>query len=96
MPQLIRSSGIHDSTMIGLLTALPYFFGGIDMIVMGRLGDRSGNRRVVFAGCMLVTALGFLGAGIFAHSTVPLIVSLVQHPLNRFNNYLAVNKAPGA
>jgi len=21
---------------------------------------------------------------------------LVQHPLNRFNNYLAVNKAPGA
>ena len=22
--------------------------------------------------------------------------ALVQHPLNRFNNYLAVNKAPGA
>jgi peptidyl-dipeptidase Dcp len=24
------------------------------------------------------------------------INALVQHPLNRFNNYLAVNKAPGA
>lgn len=24
------------------------------------------------------------------------IASLVQHPVNRFNNYLAVNKAPGA
>ncbi len=77
MPQLIRSSGLQDPTSIGLLTALPYFFGGVGMLVVGRLGDRSGNRRIVFVGCILVTAAGFLGAGMFAHSTVPLVVSLI-------------------
>ncbi|WP_197919773.1 MFS transporter [Burkholderia sp. THE68] len=77
MPQLIRSSGLRDSTMIGLLTALPYLFGGVGMLVMGRLGDRTGNRRVVFASCILLTAVGFLGAGIFAHDTVLLTVSLI-------------------
>ncbi|MGF6373092.1 MFS family permease [Paraburkholderia sp. RAU6.4a] len=77
MPQLIRSSGIKDPSTIGLLTALPYLFGGIGMLTMGKLGDRSGNRRMVFAGCMLLTALGFLGAGIFAKNPVALVVALI-------------------
>ncbi|NLP63469.1 MFS transporter [Paraburkholderia sacchari] len=77
MPQLIRSSGLHDPSTIGLLTAVPYLFGGIGMLVVGKLGDRSGNRRITFAACMLLTMAGFLGAGIFAHSPVLLIMSLV-------------------
>ncbi|WP_321816599.1 MULTISPECIES: MFS transporter [unclassified Paraburkholderia] len=76
MPQLLRSSGVRDATTIGLYTALPYLVGGIAMVVMGKLGDRSGNRRLVFAACMSLTAIGFLGAGIFAHETLPLVLSL--------------------
>ncbi|HEX4508789.1 MAG TPA: MFS transporter, partial [Burkholderiaceae bacterium] len=44
-PHLIRSSGISNPTTIGLLTAVPYVFGAICMVVVGRVSDASGERR---------------------------------------------------
>ena len=75
-PALIRSSGISSSTTIGLLTAVPYIFGAICMVVVGRVSDASGERRKYVAGLLLAAALGFFAAGLFDKQTVLLVVAL--------------------
>lgn len=75
-PQLIRSAGTESPVMIGLLTAIPYIFGAISMVVVGRLSDASGERRKYVAGLVVLGAIGFFSAGIFANHTVFLIVAL--------------------
>ncbi len=75
-PHLIRSSGIASSTTIGLLTAVPYVFGAICMVVVGRVSDASGERRKYVAGLLVAAALGFFAAGLFDKQTALLIVAL--------------------
>jgi MFS family permease len=75
-PHLIRSSGISNATTIGLLTAVPYVFGAICMIVVGRMSDASGERRKYVAGLLVAAALGFFAAGLFDKQTVLLVVAL--------------------
>lgn len=75
-PQLIRSAGTESPVIIGLLTAVPYVFGAISMIVVGRLSDASGERRKFVFGLVVLGAVGFFSAGIFAQHTALLIVSL--------------------
>lgn len=75
-PQLIRSAGTESPTIIGLLTAIPYVCGAISMLVIGRLSDATGERRKFVCGLIVVGAIGFVSAGIFASHTVFLIVSL--------------------
>lgn len=75
-PQLIRSAGTESPTMIGLLTAIPYVCGAISMFVIGRLSDATGERRKFVFGLVVVGAIGFFSAGIFADHTTFLIVSL--------------------
>ncbi|MGV6476344.1 MULTISPECIES: MFS transporter [Azotobacter] len=75
-PQLIRSTGIESPTVIGLLTAIPYVCGAISMVIVGRLSDASGERRLFVCGLLLIAAAGFFGAGLFdSHSTF-LIIAL--------------------
>ncbi|MEB0043577.1 MFS transporter [Pseudomonas sp. MH10] len=75
-PQLIRSAGTESPVMIGLLTAIPYICGAISMVVVGRLSDASGERRKYVAGLVVLGAIGFFSAGVFADHTVFLIVAL--------------------
>ena len=75
-PQLIRSAGTESPVMIGLLTAIPYICGAITMVVIGRLSDATGERRKFVAGLVIVGAIGFFSAGIFADHTTFLIVAL--------------------
>jgi MFS family permease len=75
-PHLIRSSGISSSTTIGLLTAVPYVFGAICMIVVGRVSDANGERRKYVAGLLVAAAFGFFAAGFFDKQTALLIVAL--------------------
>ena len=75
-PALIRSSGISSSTTIGLLTAVPYVFGAIAMVVVGRVSDANGERRKYVAGLLVAAALGFFAAGLFDKQTGLLIVAL--------------------
>ncbi|SQF97634.1 major facilitator superfamily transporter [Paucimonas lemoignei] len=75
-PQLIRSAGTESPTIIGLLTAIPYVCGAISMLVIGRLSDATGERRKFVCGLIVVGAIGFVSAGVFANHTVFLIVSL--------------------
>ncbi|WP_263263727.1 MFS transporter [Pseudomonas sp. RIT-PI-S] len=75
-PQLIRSAGTESPTLIGLLTAIPYVCGAICMVVVGRLSDASGERRKYAAGLVVIGAVGFFLAGLFATHTPLLVVSL--------------------
>jgi MFS family permease len=75
-PHLIRTSGSSDPTVIGLLTAVPYLCGAITMVVVGRLSDTSGERRLFVAGLMLLAACGFFTAGLFDKHTAPLVFAL--------------------
>lgn len=75
-PDLIRSSGITDATVIGLLTAVPYICGVATMIFIGRRSDRSGERRLYVVGCMVAASVGFVVAGMSGRSTVTLILAL--------------------
>ena len=75
-PHLIRSSGISNPTTIGLLTAVPYVFGAITMVVVGRVSDASGERRKYVAGLLVAAAVGFFAAGLFDRQTGLLIVAL--------------------
>ncbi|HEX8541764.1 MAG TPA: MFS transporter [Pseudomonas sp.] len=77
-PQLIRSAGTESPVVIGLLTAIPYIFGAISMVVVGRLSDSSGERRKYVCGLVVLGAVGFFSAGIFAQHTVFLIISLAM------------------
>lgn len=75
-PHLIRSTGITDSATIGLLTAVPYLAGACAMVVVGRLSDASGERRLFVVGLLVLAALGFFAAGRFDHQTAPLVLAL--------------------
>ncbi|HEX4509895.1 MAG TPA: MFS transporter [Burkholderiaceae bacterium] len=75
-PHMIRASGATDPKVIGLLTAVPYLFGAVTMIVVGRLSDATGERRLFVALLLLLGAAGFLGAAFFDHQTAWLVGSL--------------------
>ena len=75
-PHLIRSSGIANPTTIGLLTAVPYVFGAICMVVVGRVSDANGERRKYVAALLVASALGFFAAGLFDRQTGLLVVAL--------------------
>jgi sugar phosphate permease len=75
-PQLIRNAGTQNPTIIGLLTAIPYVFGAICMVVVGRISDATGERRKFVAGLLLMATVGFLAAGIFDKQTIFLVIAL--------------------
>lgn len=77
-PQLIRSAGTQSPVIIGLLTAIPYVCGAITMVVIGRISDATGERRKFVCGLVVLGAIGFFSAGIFADHTVFLIVALAM------------------
>ncbi|BAN25302.1 MFS transporter [Caballeronia insecticola] len=75
-PHLIRAAGTQNPTVIGLLTAVPYICGAICMVVVGRMSDRSGERRKFVAVLLVLAAIGFFAAGIFDKQTTLLIAAL--------------------
>lgn len=77
-PHMIRTSGITNPTTIGLLTAVPYLCGAITMVVVGRVSDRTGERRKFVIGLMLLASVGFFCAGIFDKQTAMLVLALAM------------------
>ncbi len=77
-PHMIRTSGMTNPTTIGLLTAVPYLCGAITMVVVGRVSDRTGERRKFVIGLMLLASVGFFSAGIFDKQTAMLVLALAM------------------
>lgn len=58
-PTIIKSLGVSNPLIVGLLTVIPYFFGLISMVIVGRNADRTGERKWHVSGPALVAAFGF-------------------------------------
>jgi MFS family permease len=76
IPQLIKNTGVRDLLDVGLLTAIPYGFGAIAMVVLGRSSDRSGKRRLHFALASLLGAAGIVISNLFRQNTLVAMIGL--------------------
>ena len=75
-PDLIRTAGAGNTTIIGFLTAVPYICGAICMLVVGRLSDASGERPKFVAGLIAAAGLGFFATGFFDKNVLFLVAAL--------------------
>jgi MFS family permease len=76
IPQLIKNTGVKDLFSVGLLTAIPYGFGAIAMVVFGRSSDRRAERRLHFALASLMGAAGIVISNLFRQDTLIAMVGL--------------------
>ena len=58
MPSLIRSWGVADVFLVGMLSAIPPLFGVVGMVLIGRSSDRHLERRRHFFACAALAAIG--------------------------------------
>ncbi|MFM0511636.1 MFS transporter [Paraburkholderia sp. RL17-373-BIF-A] len=75
-PSVIRQAGVANPFHIGLLSAVPYFIGAIGMLAVSRHSDARDERRLHFACCALVSALGAVLLGAAHSSFGPAIAGL--------------------
>jgi len=70
LPTIIKNFGVSD-TQTGLLAALPFIFGGIGMVLLGRHSDRTMERKGHVAVALLMAAIGIGLSGLVSN---PIIV----------------------
>jgi ACS family tartrate transporter-like MFS transporter len=61
LPQIIKGMGLSN-TQTGFATAVPYLFGMLGMLTIGRRSDRVGERRFHCAFGLVVGAIGLIGS----------------------------------
>jgi len=76
LPTIIKSTGIKDSLAIGLLTAIPYGFAVIAMVLVGWRSDIKRERRWHIAIPALVGAAGLYLSTIWSGNTTLAMVAL--------------------
>jgi MFS family permease len=70
LPTIIKNFGVSD-TQTGLLAALPFIFGGIGMVLLGRHSDHTMERKGHVAVALLMAAIGIGFSGLISN---PIIV----------------------
>ena len=66
LPTIIKGFGASD-TQTGFLAALPFIFGGIGMVLLGRHSDRTMERKAHVAAALLMAAVGIGLAGLVSN-----------------------------
>jgi ACS family tartrate transporter-like MFS transporter len=74
MPQVIEGFGL-DPLHVGFLTAIPYLFAAVAMVIWGRHSDRTGERRWHIALPLLLAACAFAWSA-YSGPLVPTMVAL--------------------
>jgi sugar phosphate permease len=74
-PVLIKSWGVKDLFMIGVLSALPSVAGVVGMVLLGRSSDRHRERRCHFALSVGFCVVGLLGTISMKGNLVPSLVA---------------------
>jgi ACS family tartrate transporter-like MFS transporter len=69
LPTIIKNFGVSD-TQTGLLAALPFIFGGIGMVLLGRHSDRTMERKGHVAAALLMAAIGIGLAGLVSNPVI--------------------------
>ena len=76
LPQVIKDTGITDPLHVGLLSAIPYSVAVVVMIAVSASSDRTLERRWHLALSYFTGAIGLVGCGLAAHSTLWSMVAL--------------------
>lgn len=76
MPTLVKSTGIQDNFMIGLLSAIPFLVAIVVMNLFGYSSDKRRERRWHLIVPATMGAIGFAVAALFPHNTAVSIVFL--------------------
>jgi MFS family permease len=66
LPTIIKAFGVTD-TQTGLIAALPFVFGAIGMVLLGRHSDQTGERKLHVAGSLVLAAVGIGLAGLVSN-----------------------------
>src|SRR3954452_21006429 len=70
LPTIVKGFGVSN-VQTGLLSALPFVFGAVGMVLLGRSSDRTLKRREHVFLAMVLAGVGLVGAGL---STSPVMV----------------------
>ncbi|MBP0591602.1 MFS transporter [Paraburkholderia sp. LEh10] len=76
LPTIIKSTGVTDAFMIGLLSAIPFAAAVIAMVLVARSADRMRERRWHVALPGLAGALGLVLSVVWAHDTTLAMAAL--------------------
>ena len=76
LPSIIKALGFEDATTVGWLSAIPYLFAGVFMVLVGRSADRRRERRWHLVVPLLMALAGLLLAANFSSNTVIVMVGL--------------------
>jgi ACS family tartrate transporter-like MFS transporter len=76
LPTIVKSLGVGGDFRAALVSAIPYIVATGAMLVVGRMSDRSGERRWHAAVSMAVSAAGFLASTRLLHEPVWALVAL--------------------
>src|SRR6202161_878115 len=69
LPTILKGFGVSD-TQTGLLAALPFVFGAIGMVLLGRHSDRTMERKGHVAAALLMAAFGIGLSGLVSNPIV--------------------------
>ncbi|MCY1266539.1 putative tartrate transporter [compost metagenome] len=76
LPSIIKATGVSSALEVGVLSAIPYAFGVVAMVVVGRHSDRTGERRWHYGLSAAFAAAGLIGATVWRDSTVIAMIAL--------------------
>jgi MFS family permease len=69
LPQIIKNTGISDPLDVGLLSAIPYGFAAVAMVILGRSSDHANERRWHYFFGSLIGCAGLVIVGSFSQNT---------------------------
>jgi len=76
LPTIIKAMGIADPLQVGMMSAIPYGFAAIAMLLVGRSADRHRERRWHVSIPALLGALGLILSVTWANNTVLAMAAL--------------------
>ena len=76
MPTLVKSAGVKDTFMVGVLSAIPYVCAAITMVLIGRSADARRERRWHLVVPALMGAVGFAAVATAGNNVALSIVFL--------------------
>ena len=76
LPSIIKSLGFESATTVGWLSAIPYLFAGVFMVLVGRSADRRRERRWHLSAPLLMALAGLLLAANFSDNVVLVMIGL--------------------
>ena len=76
LPTIIKATGVKSLLTIGFLTAIPWAFAAVAMVLVARRSDRTGERRWHIAVPALIGAAGLIVSVSYGTEVLPAMIAL--------------------